>query len=107
MAVAGVDLLLRGARLPDRDDLVDISIAGERIVAVDPVARPARETVELDGRLVTPGLVESHIHLDKSLLTDRVTATAGTLQEAIRVTGQAKRTFTAEDIASRARRVLD
>ena len=80
-----VDLLLRGARLPDRDDLVDIAIAGERIVGVDPVARPARETIELGARLVTPGLVESHIHLDKVLLTDRVTATAGTLEEAIRV----------------------
>src|SRR5438477_3204838 len=102
-----VDLLLRGARLPDRDDLVDIAIAGERIVGVDPVARPARETIELGARLVTPGLVESHIHLDKVLLTDRVTATAGTLEEAIRVTGQAKRTFTVEDITSRARRVLD
>ena len=102
-----VDLLLRGARLPDRDDLVDIAIAGERIVSVDPVARPARETIELGARLVTPGLVESHIHLDKVLLTDRVTATAGTLEEAIRVTGQAKRTFTVEDITSRARRVLD
>src|SRR5437588_11871100 len=102
-----VDLLLRGARLPDRDDLVDIAIAGERIVGVDPVARPARETIELGARLVTPGLVESHIHLDKVLLTDRVTATAGTLEEAIRVTGQAKRGFTVEDITSRARRVLD
>ena len=102
-----VDLLLRGARLPDRDDLVDIAIAGERIVGVDPVARPARETIELGARLVTPGLVESHIHLDKVLLTDRVTTTAGTLEEAIRVTSQAKRTFTVEDITSRARRVLD
>jgi cytosine deaminase len=107
MSVAGVDLLLRSARLPDRDDLVDIAIAGERILAVDPVSRAARETIELDGRLVTPGLVESHIHLDKALLTDRVTVSAGTLEEAIRVTGQAKRTFTVEDIASRARRVLD
>ncbi|HTO11031.1 MAG TPA: amidohydrolase family protein [Candidatus Binatia bacterium] len=102
-----VDLLLRGARLPDRQNLADIAITGDRIVAVDPVARPARETVELGGRLVTPGLVEAHIHLDKALLTDRVTVTAGTLEEAIRVTGQVKRTFTAEDITSRARQVLD
>src|SRR5712664_3824579 len=102
-----VDLLLRGARLPDRDDLADIAIAGDRIVAVDPVAGRARETIDLGARLVTPGLVESHIHLDKALLNDRVTATAGTLEEAIRVTGQAKRAFTVDDITSRARRVLD
>src|SRR5713101_5711247 len=69
--------------------------------------RRARETIDLGARLVTPGLVESHIHLDKALLNDRVTATAGTLEEAIRVTGQAKRAFTVDDITSRARRVLD
>jgi len=102
-----VDLLLRGARLPDRQSLADIAITGDRIVAVDPVARPAQQTLELGGRLVTPGLVEAHIHLDKALLTDRVTVSAGTLDEALRVTAQAKRTFTAEDITSRARQVLD
>jgi cytosine deaminase len=102
-----VDLLLRGARLPDRQSLVDIAITGDRIVAMDPVARPARQTLDLGGRLVTPGLVEAHIHLDKALLTDRVSASEGTLEEAIRVTGQAKRSFTAEDITARARKVLD
>jgi cytosine deaminase len=102
-----VDLLLRGARLPDRDGIVNIAIVGERIVAIDGTARPAREAIPLGGRLVTPGLVESHIHLDKALLDDRVTSTAGTLQEAIRLTGQAKRGFTVDDIRNRARRVLD
>jgi len=102
-----VDLLLRGARLPDRDMPVDIAIVGPRIVGVDTAARTAHRTVDLGGRLVTPGLVESHIHLDKALLSDRVTSTAGTLEEAIRLTGEAKRAFTIEDIRERARRVLD
>jgi cytosine/creatinine deaminase len=101
------DLLLRGARLPDRDAPIDIAVVGDRIVGVDIVARRARETIELGGRLVTPGLVESHIHLDKALLTDRLASTAGTLEEAIRLTGEAKRAFTVEDIRQRARRVLD
>lgn len=70
-------------------------------------APAAREVIEVDGRLVTPGLVEAHIHLDKALLDDRVNASAGTLQEAIRLTGDAKRGFTLEDIRARARRVLD
>jgi cytosine/creatinine deaminase len=102
-----VDLLLRGARLPDRDGPVDIAIVGDRIIAIDAVARAGRETRDLGGRLVTPGLVESHIHLDKALLDDRVVSTAGTLEEAIRLTGEAKRAFTADDIRGRARRVLD
>jgi len=105
--VSEADLLLRGARLPDREDLVNIAIAGERIAAIDPTGRPARQTIDLGGRLVTPGLVESHIHLDKALLTDRITATAGTLEEAIRLTGEAKQAFTVDDIQARARHVLD
>jgi cytosine/creatinine deaminase len=102
-----VDLLLRGARLPDRDGIVNIAIVGEHIVGIDGTARAAREAIPLGGRLVTPGLVESHIHLDKALLDDRVTSTAGTLEEAIRLTGEAKRSFTVDDIRDRARRVLD
>ena len=102
-----VDLLLRGAWLTGRDGLVDIAIEGERIVAIDAIARPARDTFDLGGRLVTPGLVEAHIHLDKALLMDRISATAGTLDEALRLTAEAKRAFTAEDITSRAREVLD
>ena len=101
------DLLLCGACLPDRDGLVNIAIVGERIAGIDIVPRTARATIDLGGRLVTPGLVESHIHLDKALLDDRMTATAGTLEEALRLTGEAKRVFTVEDIRGRARRVLD
>jgi cytosine deaminase len=100
------DLALRGARLPDRDGVVDIAIAGERIVGIG-IEHRARESIELGGRLVTSGLVESHIHLDKAFLDDRLVSTAGSLGDAIRLTGEAKRVFTADDIRDRARRVLD
>jgi cytosine/creatinine deaminase len=102
-----LDLLLRRCRLPDGDEPVDLGIAAGRIVGVVDGAATARETIGLDGRLVTPGLVESHIHLDKALLSDRLTATAGTLEEALRLTAEAKRGFTVDDIQARARRVLD
>jgi cytosine/creatinine deaminase len=101
------DLLLRDAHVPDRDGLVSIAIAGDRIAAIETAWSDAREVRNLDGRLVTPGLVEAHIHLDKALLHDRVTSTAGTLAEAIRPTGEAKREFSVDDIRDRARRVLD
>ena len=102
-----IDLLLRECRLPDGGEPVHIAVAGGRIASVGREAPAAREVVEVDGRLVTPGLVEAHIHLDKALLHDRVSATAGTAAEAIRLTGEAKRRFTVEDIRARARRVLD
>jgi cytosine deaminase len=102
-----LDLVLRACRLPDRAEPADLAIAGGRILAVGRAGEPARETVDVGGRLVTPGLVEAHMHLDKALLTERISGTAETAAEAIRLTGAAKRAFTAEDIAARARRVLD
>jgi cytosine deaminase len=102
------DLVLRGAQLADREAPVDIVVEDGRITHVGAAeGTAARERIDLGGRVVTPGLVEAHIHLDKALLHDRVSATAGTLEEAIRVTAEAKRSFTVEDIRARARRVLD
>jgi len=98
---------LRTCRLPDRAEPVDLAIAGGRIREVGAASGPARETIDVAGRLVTPGLVDSHMHLDKALLTERVAGSAETAAEAIRLTGAAKRAFTAADIAGRARRVLD
>jgi cytosine/creatinine deaminase len=102
-----LDLVLRNCRVPARGEPVDLAIAAGRIVAAGEASGPARETRDVAGRLVTPGLVEAHIHLDKVLLTDRVSGAAETAAEAIRLTGQAKRGFTVDDIAARARRVLD
>ena len=104
---ATLDLLLRACRLSDKPSATDIAIDGGRIVAIGPELGPAREVVEVGGRVVTPGLVEAHIHLDKALLSGRARAVAGTLEEAIRLTGEVKRRFTVEDIRARARRALE
>lgn len=102
------DLVLRGAQLADREGPVDVVVEGGRISAVGSAhGLAARETIDLGGRVVTPGLVEAHMHLDKALLDDRVAASSGTLEEAIRLTADAKRDFTVDDIRARARRALD
>ena len=104
---APLQLLLRDCRLPD-GRVADIGCLDGRIEAIGSLAaRAAARTIACDGRAVTPGLVDAHIHLDKALLDDRAPSREGSLAEALRVTGEAKRGFTREDISSRARRVLD
>ncbi|MFX6254385.1 hypothetical protein ABTF84_19675, partial [Acinetobacter baumannii] len=57
-------------------------------------------------RLVCAGLVETHIHLDKSCLCDRCGPT-GTLKEAIAAVAALKRDFTEEDVYRRASATLE
>ena len=100
-------LRLTGCRLPD-GTLAEIECRAGRIARIGPpAAGTAAGAVDCQGRAVTPGLVEAHIHLDKALLSDRAPSAEGTLAEAIRVTAEAKRGFTVPDIRARARRVLD
>ena len=101
------DLILLECRLPD-GTVADLGCRDGRIVEMGALrGRPVHRVVECGGRVITPGLVESHIHLDKVLLSERAPSEEGTLAEAIRVTGEAKRHFTVEDIRTRARAVLD
>ena len=93
------DLILRAARIAGREDrLVDIGIRDGRIAAIEPALAGRRAEERIEGRLVAPGFVETHIHLDKSCIIDRCTIGEGTLQEAIAETARAKRAFTEEDI---------
>src|SRR5512137_401626 len=104
---ADFDLLLHDCRLPD-GTLADLGCSSGHVVECGLLrGRPAARRVACGGRVVTPGLVESHIHLDKALLSDRTPSVEGTLEEAIRITGEAKRRFTVEDIRARARTILD
>ena len=63
--------------------------------------------LDLGGRLVAPGFIETHIHLDKACILDRCQAERGDLAEAIDEVARVKREFTADDVNARARRVLD
>ena len=104
-----LDLVVRRARLAGPDGLrtADIGIAAGRIAAIAPSLTADAPTLDAEGCLVVPGLVETHIHLDKTCILDRVAIREGTVQEAIRETARAKRSFTVEDVFSRGRRTLE
>jgi cytosine deaminase len=106
-----LDLVLRNARLAgvaaNDGRLVDIGIAGGRIVALATGLAAAGETLDLAGRLVSAGLIETHLHLDKTCILDRCRAEEGTLEEAVREVAAAKKGFTVEDVYARASRTLE
>jgi len=103
------DLLFRNARLPEGGDPVEIGVTGGRFAAV--AARldaEAGEVVDCGGRLVSPGFVETHIHLDKTCTIDRCECeTARFPHRAMERTSAIKHSFTVEDVTSRASRTLE
>jgi cytosine deaminase len=59
-----------------------------------PTLLPPRETWDAQGRLVIPGLVDAHIHLDKALLLSQAPAQTGTFAEAMAETLRLKQHYT-------------
>ena len=63
----------RGARVDAGGPLVDLLVQDGRIVsaAAGPSSPEGFRLIELCGRIVLPGFIESHIHLDKAFLEER------------------------------------
>jgi adenine deaminase len=67
------DLVLRGGRLAnvvsaELLDGLDVAVAGGRIAGVGG-PYDAHETLELDGAVLAPALIEAHMHVESTLLT--------------------------------------
>ena len=103
-----MDAILRNARIVDGSGapLVDIGIAGGRIAAIEAGLNAEGRVYDLHGALVTPSFVETHIHLDKSCLLDRLSSQRGGLEQAIGEVARLKQEFTPEDVYARAKRTL-
>ena len=98
-----MDLVIRNARLGGGNSaLSDIGFAGGRIAALAPRIEADVPSYDARGRLACPGLIESHIHLDKARIIDRCAPQErATLSPVFGVT-PVKKTMTVEDIHARA-----
>ena len=107
-----MDLLLRNARVLGTDGVTDLGIDAGVIVPVadgpgESAAAAAAEVIDLEGRLVTPPLVEPHIHLDAVLTVGQPRENvSGSLFEGIAVWAERVATLTVDDVTARAREVL-
>ena len=68
MPEARVDTIIRGGQVVTSTQVYDaaIAISGEKIVALGPenLLPPADKYIDAEGKLVLPGLIDSHVHLD-------------------------------------------
>lgn len=102
-----LDLVLRNARMRGRDRLFDIAIQQGRIAAIEPSIVSAAPAKDLGGRLVLPGFVDTHVHLDKACLLGRCEHAHGGLTDAIAAVSRLKADFTSEDVYARGARCLE
>ncbi len=104
-----LDLVIANARLPRSEDrTVDVGIARGRIAAIEPAIAADAPRHDAGGLLCCAGLIETHIHLDKSRIIDRCAPEPSRSRpDHMRRVQAVKGTFTAEDIYARAKATLE
>jgi cytosine deaminase len=107
-----VDILLRNASIQDCQEQVDIAVEQGRIVDRGRnLSLPADLEVDLKGRLLTPGFVDSHVHLDIAFMNQwerpgRARPFRSPLELNEEVERRRKK-FTLEDFEQRGKRALE
>lgn len=106
------DLIVRNARLPGmkaEEALVDIGVVDGKYGQISPALKgAAAEQLDVAGKLVSPGFVETHIHLDKSCIIDRCGPEVQRFPHgAMERVSSIKHTFSVEDVHERASKTLE
>jgi cytosine/creatinine deaminase len=104
-----MDLIIRNARLSTRpaDGPLDVGIENGRIAAIAPALAADGREHDAKGGLVCAGLIETHIHLDKSRIIERCPPEETREIRPVKSVAPLKKTFTVEDVRLRAARTLE
>ncbi|MBQ1900632.1 MAG: cytosine deaminase [Erysipelotrichaceae bacterium] len=98
-------MLVKNARIENNEELTDIRIKDgvfEQIGKLE--AMPEEEVLDLNGKLLLPPFIESHVHLDTCLTAgDPAWNMSGTLFEGIELWSRRKEKLTEEDISESVR----
>jgi cytosine/creatinine deaminase len=104
-----MDFVIRNARpaedTPDRPT-VDIGISGGRIAAIGRSITAPAPAYDAKGCLACAGLVETHIHIDKSRIIDRCAPQPRKTLSPVTGVAPIKHTMTVEDTYKRAEKTL-
>jgi|SRR5271165_1601457 len=101
-----MDLIVRNVRPAGFPEPIDIGVAHGKIVAIARGLAAASEIYDAGGRLACAGLIETHIHLDKSRIIGRCPPEPGREIYPMRQVAAMKPGFTVEDVRRRAERTL-
>ena len=102
-----MDLIIKNVRpVTAPETPVDIAVAGGKIAAIGPNLAGDAATYDAGGRLACAGLVETHIHLDKSRIIDRCPLPEGRRVNPVTTVAPLKPAMTVEDIYTRAETTL-
>src|SRR5947209_10306475 len=102
-----MDLIIRNARLSDRDGAHDIGIANGRIAVIERNIAADAPVYEAQGLLACPGLIETHIHLDKSRIIDRCAPQPRASLSPVKGVTPLKKDMSVEDVHARAAATLE
>jgi cytosine/creatinine deaminase len=81
--------------------IVDADVSDASLIAQE------YSVLDASSKLVLPGFVDAHVHLDKCYLLDRCQAIRGDFSEAMSETLAAKKSFSSEDVRNRAKRLIE
>ena len=102
-----MDLVIRNARVFSGVRRSISAVAGGKIVAIERILPTDAPTYDAEGHLACAGLVETHIHLDKTRIIDRCPPEDGRNANAVPRVAAVKATFTEEDVYQRASVTLE
>jgi cytosine deaminase len=103
-----IDYVVRNARVTGRLDVTtDIGFEKGRIAAVESNLVCDAPEYDAQGCFCCAGLIETHIHLDKSRIIDRCAGESGRDHNAMKRVSDVKKTFSIEDVRKRASETLE
>jgi len=101
-----IDYVIRNARLGVADTLTDIGFGKGRIAALEPNLVCDAPSYDAAGCLCCGGLIETHIHLDKSRIIDRCAPQERSQLSPVKGVAPLKKSMSVEDVRARAERTL-